>query len=248
MDQKKTSPILADLQGIARAKKPIDPVLLIDLPHFTTIFPDPRIRALLVCLSGDDGIAYFERKQFRPGARLIARGQMDQMIYWVLEGHVHVVTAIKDKEKVIHESQRGECFGALGVLRGTARTADVVAGENGVTVLELDWSITERNQELGKQLYHLIALTLADNLDRSYLKQIKIIANSLKVLHEKTSYLIDKNRKLEKLLATHQIDFGAEDEGEHTQLLGQAIANIRESLVLLENQEEKRHLDSLGTD
>lgn len=137
---------------------------------------------------------------------------------------------------------------ALWGSPGTPRNADVVAGENGVTVLELDWSITERNQELGKHLYHLIALNLADNLDKSYDKQIKIIANSLKVLHDKTSRLIDKNRKLEKLLTANRVDFAREDEAEeHTQLLGQAIANIRESLSLLEDQEEIRHLDSIGT-
>ena len=114
-----------------------------------------------------------------------------------------------------------------------------------MTVLELDWSLTDRNQELGKNLYHLIALNLADNLDKSYDKQLKIIGNSLNVLHERTFKLLEINRKLELLLKQHGIAYEIDETG-HSQALEQAIVNIRESLALLERQEERRNLDQLG--
>ncbi len=244
MDSAKHDAIVAALLTFARAENPVKAELLEIIPHFATVFPDKRIRALLPRLAGNDGIAYLELKRFKPGAKLIGKGQIDQMIYWVLEGQANIVTDINGQPKVIHNSTRGECFGALGVLRGAIRNADVVAGEKGVTVLELDWSLTDRNQELGKNLYHLIALNLADNLDKSYDKQLKIIGNSLNVLHERTFKLLEKSRKLELLLKQHHIDFENEDT-DHSQALEQAIVTIRESLALLERQEQRRNLDKL---
>ncbi|MDH3394131.1 MAG: cyclic nucleotide-binding domain-containing protein [Desulfobulbaceae bacterium] len=247
MESTKTNAFIDALRSFAKAKSPIDPTLLEIIPYFSMVFPDKGMHALLASLCGEDGIAYLEKKRFKPNERLIGKGQIDQMIYWVLEGQVNVVTTINNQPKVIHKSTRGECFGALGVLRGTIRNADVVAGDKGVTVLELDWSLTDRNQELGKNLYHLIALNLADNLDNSYDKQLKIISNSLNVLHEKTYMLIKKNRKIEKLLEQNNISFENDSATDHAQALEQAIVNIRESLSLLENQEEKRNLDQLNT-
>lgn len=247
MNSQKHDAIIEALQHFAKAKKPIDPALLNIIPYFSTVFPDKRMAELLTRLSGKDGTAYLEKKHFKAGTKLIGKGQLDQMIYWVLNGQVDIVTTINNQAKIIHKSTRGECFGALGVLRGAIRNADVVAGEKGVTVLEMDWSLTDRNQELGKNLYHLIALNLADNLDKSYEKQLKIIDNSLKVLHEKTFLLLEKNRKMEKLLTQNKINYDNDSETGHAQALEEAIVNIRESLSILESQEERRNLDQLGT-
>ena len=247
MESQKHDGIIAELQPFAKAKNPVAPELLGIIPYFSTVFPDKKIHTLLVRLSGDDGIAYLEKKHFKAGEKLIGKGQIDQMIYWVLDGQVDIVATISNQPKIIHQSKRGECFGALGVLRGAIRNADVIAGEKGVTVLELDWSLTDRNQELGKNLHHLLALNLADNLESSYEKQLKIIDNSLKILHEKTFQILKKNRTLEKLLSDNKIKFESESSTDNAQALEEAIVNIRESLDLLESQEEQRNLDKLGT-
>jgi len=231
------------LRPHARARAPIEPQLLKRIPHFKDIFPDEALWSLLVQLSGDDGVAYIERKRFAPGQKIITQGKFDQMIYWVLSGEVNIVARIKEQPKVVHKSQVGECIGALAVLRGTVRSADVVAGSEGTWVLELDWAITEKNPELGKAFYHLIALNLADTLDLAYETHLTIIANSVQLLREKTGQLMEQNRKLESLLSKHKIKMDAELRMDPGQSLSQAIANIKESLTLLEQEEESSNID-----
>lgn len=246
MEECGISSYMKDLTQYANARRPIDPKLLQNIPHFSDIFHNDNLWPILTRLSGDDGIAFIEHKQFQPGKRLIAKGQFDQMIYWVLAGRAHILGIINDQTKIVHKSRVGECIGALAVLRGTKRSADVVAGEEGVTVLELDWAMAEKNPQLGQELYHLIALNLADTLDNAYDTHLRIIANSLNFLREKTIQLIERNKKLERLLTANNIDIGSELQADHDQALTHAIANIKESLALLEHQEDKYNLDRFG--
>nr|MBF0223218.1 cyclic nucleotide-binding domain-containing protein [Desulfobulbaceae bacterium] len=238
--------LIKELAPFAKAKAPVDPNLLKIIPYFETIFPDQKLWPYLVRLSGDDGRAYIEYKRYKSGQKLIAKGKFDQMIYWVVEGSAQVVAKIKVQSKVIHEAQKGECLGELGVLKGIIRTADVVAGKNGVDVLEFDWAITEKSPNLGKYLFHLIALHLADKLENAYSKQLKIIANSILVLHEKTSQLIERNRALEQSMMEHSIMIGKEFHVDQEQALSHAIASIKESLSFLKLQESQDNLDKLG--
>lgn len=239
--------LIEKLSEHAKASHPINPRLLTKIPYFTRIFPYEELWSVLVKLSGDDGIAHFEKKRYEPGEKLISKGCFDQMIYWVLTGNAHVVTTIRNQPKVIHKSNPGECIGALGVLRGAVRNADVVSGENGVEVLELDWAITEKNPILSMNLYHLIALNLADELDGAYNMQLNIIANSIHILQDKTSQLIEKNRRLRRMLEEKGVDIEEELETDQAQALGIAIANIKESLSLLEMQVDLHNLNLLGT-
>jgi CRP-like cAMP-binding protein len=197
----------------------------------------------LVRLSGDDGVAYIEKKQFQPGHKMITQGRFDQMIYWLLTGEAQVVARIKGRPKIVHKALAGECIGAMAVIRGPVRSADVVTGSSGARVLELDWAITETTPELGKAFYHLIALNLADTLDTAYATHLTLIANAVQLLREKTGQLIDQNRKLERLLAKHQILIGDDLQSDPGLTLSQAIANLKESLSLLEQEEESTNLD-----
>jgi len=246
MTSSSTENLIKELAPFAKARIPIDSKLLEIIPYFSTIFPDKNLWSFIVRLSGDDGSAYIEYKRYEPGQKLIAKGKFDQMIYWVVEGSAQVVARIKEQAKVIHEAVRGECIGELGVLKGIIRTADVVAGRRGVDVLEFDWAITEKSPNLGKYLFHLIALHLADKLENAYGKQLKIIANSIQVLHEKTSQLIERNRELEQFMMEHSIMLEKEMQVDHEQALSHAIASIKESLSFLELQENKDNLDKLG--
>jgi len=85
----------------------------------------------------ENEIAYIEYKEYPEGEKLIAEGQSDQMIYWILAGHAHIVNTIKNQPQIIHEAREGECIGEQTVLRGAIRTADVVAGEGGAVYYAL---------------------------------------------------------------------------------------------------------------
>ncbi len=238
--------LLKELSCFAKAKAPIDVNLFKTIPYVSSVFPDEGLLKIIVRLSGSDGIAHIEHKRFEPGQKLISKGQFDQMIYWVLKGKVQIINVIKGQPKVIHEAVKGECVGELGVLRGAIRTADVIVPKGGADVLELDWAITDKNAALGKSFFHLIALHLADKLDNAYGKQIKIIANSIKILHDKTSQLIERNRQLEKALMEHSILFNDDQQVDHEEALSHAIASIKESLSFLEIQENKTNLERIG--
>ncbi len=246
MDDVESISLVERLSEHAKATNPIDLELLTKIPHFTNIFPDKELWALIVRLSGDDGIAHFEQKVFQPGAKLIGKGKFDQMVYWILSGHANIVTTIKNQPKIIHKSNPGECIGALGVLRGAVRMADVIAGEEGVSVIELDWAITDKNSDLGKDFYHLVALNLADELDLAYNMQLQIISNSIQILQNKTATLIKDNRYMETLLRENDIPVTAELQADQSQALNIAITNIRESLSLLEFQADRQDLNTFG--
>jgi hypothetical protein len=121
-----------------------------------------------------------------------------------------------------------------------------VAGKHGVETIEFDWAITNQNPGLGKYLFHLIALHLADKLGNAYGTQLKIIANSIQVIHEKTSQLIERNRQLEQLITKHSIMIDKEMQINQGQALSLAIASIKESLAFLKLEENRDNLDKLG--
>ncbi|MFZ5775401.1 MAG: cyclic nucleotide-binding domain-containing protein [Thermodesulfobacteriota bacterium] len=244
--KQQTEKLIKELAPLCRATNPVDPDCFRQVPHFDAIFPAKELWPVLVRLSGDDGIAYIERKQVKPGEKLISRGKFDQMIYWILGGSLNIVAEIKGHAKVVHRARQGECVGELGVLRGAIRNADVVGGEQGAEVLELDWAITDKNAELGKDFYQLIALHLADKLDNAYSKELEILVNSITILQQKTSQLIDKNRQLQKIVQKHHLAADLQEDMDQTLMLGEAIANIRESLSLLQQREDRKALDRFG--
>jgi len=240
------SDILEKLLPFARAKNPLDPEFLEKIPYFSSIFLDKSLWPILVKMAGDDGIALIELKKYPPGKYIISKGRFDQMIYWVVDGEAHILGQIKDQEKVIHKAFKGECIGELGVIKGTPRNADVVAGDQGAIVVEIDWAITEKDPELGKYFYHLLTQHLADKLDKSYSKQLKIIANAIDIINEKTLHVIERNRTLTSLLEKNNISFDLQADIDQEEALTHAIANIRESLNLLKLQESQNNLEKLG--
>lgn len=238
--------LLKELTPLARAGNPIDHRLLKQIPYFESIFKDKNLWPILTRMSGEGGIAHIELKEFRPGETIISKGTFDQMIYWIIKGSANVIALIKDHAKIIHKSEKGECIGELGVLRGAPRNTDVIAGRKGATVIEVDWAIAEKSHELGEHFFNLLTLHLADKLDKSYSKHIKTINNALNMVHEKTASLIEKNRNLAAILKENGINDVQSDIPEE-QALSHAIANIRECLELLMFQENNNNLEELAT-
>jgi CRP-like cAMP-binding protein len=235
-----------NLTPLARAQNSIDPNLLQQIPYFESVFKDRSLWPILTRLSGKDGIAHIKLRVFKPGERIIAEGKFDQMIYWIIKGSANVISLIKGHAKIIHKSERGECLGELGVLRGAPRKNDVIAGHSGATAIEVDWAITGKSPELGKSFFTLLTLHMADKLDKSYSKHIKIINNAMNMIHEKTTTLVEKNRSLAAILAEHGIDAVQTDISDE-EALSHAISNIKESLDLLQHQENYNNLKELGT-
>ena len=162
-----SSTLIDRLRPLAHATKPIDHELLEQIPSFAEIFQDKELWPVLTRLSGSGGIAHIELKTYKPGETIIEKGQFDQMIYWIIGGTANVLVKIRNQPKIVHKSEAGECVGELGVLRGSPRTSNVVAGEQGATAIEIDWAIAEKDPELGKFFSNLLTINLADKLDKS---------------------------------------------------------------------------------
>jgi len=244
--------LIKELKRYAKAKNPIDANLLGKIPYFTDIFPDKKLWPVLVRLSKKDvitfenEIAYIEYKKYLEGDKLIIEGQSDQVICWILSGYANIVNTIKNKPKIIYKAEKGECVGEQTVLRGALRTADVVAGEKGVSVLRIDWSIIERSSELAKAFYHLFALNLTDKLNKVYKNQLKIITTSIKALLNEITDPIEKYRRLENLLKKDSIDFDSKTQINQNNYLAHVTANIKKSLALLEMYNDRDRQDILG--
>ncbi len=241
-------PTLHDrLLPLAKATTPINPELLGNIPYFDSVFHDKELWPILTKLSGSGGIAHIELKEYGSGDKIISKGQFDQMIYWIVKGSANVLATIKNQSKIVHKSEVGECIGELGVLRGSPRTTDVVAGKLGVTLIEIDWAIAEKDPELGKFFFNLLTINLADKLDDAYSKHAKIIANAIDMINEKTSSLINRNKKLLAIIKKHDINIDLQDDCQQEQALSHAIENIKESLDLLKHQESHNNLKKMGT-
>lgn len=73
------------------------------------------------------------------GTVIVKEGELDSCFYILLSGLV----AVQKNDKRIDRLQAGSCFGEMGYLAKTRRTADIVAISN-VTLLKINASILER--------------------------------------------------------------------------------------------------------
>ncbi|MBF0275503.1 MAG: cyclic nucleotide-binding domain-containing protein [Nitrospinae bacterium] len=183
------------------AKNPIDHKILMGLPAFDEVFKEVELE-LLVKIAGQSGIALIEYKKFKEGQKLIEKGNYDQMLYWVVKGKAEVLKYIEkqDKPKVVYSFKEGECLGE-SVISGEERKSDIVAGKEGVEVVEIDFSIIDVCYELGTRLYQLIALTLCLKLNNSYVQEMNLInkaSQKLKEMHHKLQALNKENQALKE--------------------------------------------------
>ncbi len=67
-------------------------------------------------------------RSFSRKTRILSEGDTSSSVYFILEGHVSVFLEDEGgKEIVLNKHGPGEFFGELGMIRGTPRTASVVA-------------------------------------------------------------------------------------------------------------------------
>ncbi len=73
-------------------------------------------------------------KEYQKDEVIIYRKEMGDAVYFVINGSCHVILPGKKESTLMP----GEYFGEMGLLGATHRTANVTAGQDGVTVLRLD--------------------------------------------------------------------------------------------------------------
>jgi len=78
-------------------------------------------------------IRTFEKDSF-----ICIEGSEGHTAFLVLKGHVNVVLGtFKEKSRVLASIQEGSIFGEMSMLENAPRSATIVAGDKGVTVLEI---------------------------------------------------------------------------------------------------------------
>ena len=112
-------------------------------------------------------------KNYPPGTAIIKQGDVDDSFYVLLSG---VVSIEKDRQ-LIGNLQEGDCFGEMGYLSKTERTATVVS-KTEVSLIKVNSSTLNRAEE-GTQLRFLKAFvsTVINRLEQttSVLSQLKQI-------------------------------------------------------------------------
>lgn len=74
----------------------------------------------------DTVIARFGRR-FKDKQVLIREGDVQQKIFWVLEGEVYITKKMGDKYKVLATLGKGELFGEMSFFDKSVRSATVIA-------------------------------------------------------------------------------------------------------------------------
>ena len=90
------------------AENPIDHQLLGKIPFFEEVFSDDReLWEMITKLSGNEGIAHLEDKRFKPGDKIVEAGNLDQMVFWVIEGKAEVGVPEGDKKGLLRILKKG---------------------------------------------------------------------------------------------------------------------------------------------
>jgi CRP/FNR family transcriptional regulator, cyclic AMP receptor protein len=74
-------------------------------------------------------VAQFGRK-YTPKQVMIREGDIQQMIFWIMEGEVYVARKIGDKYKILATLGKGEIIGEMSFFDRSVRSATVVAKTN----------------------------------------------------------------------------------------------------------------------
>ena len=83
----------------------------------------------------DEGVKAKFGRQFQDKQILIREGEIQQKIFWVLEGEVYITRKMGDKYKVLATLGKGELIGEMSFFDKSVRSATVIA-KGAVTALE----------------------------------------------------------------------------------------------------------------
>lgn len=101
--------------------------------------------------------------RYEPSQVIVREGDIDTTFFIILSGSVRVVK----NSRRITTLPSGACFGEMGALTATARTAHVIAREPCI-VLKLDLKVLERESpDLKVKFYQVFIETLIDRLEKT---------------------------------------------------------------------------------
>ena len=83
----------------------------------------------------DEGVKAKFGRQFKDKQILIREGEIQQKIFWILEGEVYITRKMGDKYKVLATLGKGELIGEMSFFDKSVRSATVIA-KGAVTALE----------------------------------------------------------------------------------------------------------------
>jgi CRP-like cAMP-binding protein len=83
----------------------------------------------------DEGVKAKFGRQFRDKQILIREGEIQQKIFWILEGEVYITRKMGDKYKVLAILGKGELIGEMSFFDKSVRSATVIA-KGAVSALE----------------------------------------------------------------------------------------------------------------
>jgi hypothetical protein len=157
------------IEGRAPVKSPVNPDVFKFIPFFEEVFAK-NLWPYLAKLAGNSGIPHIEVKIIPPKQPIIKEGEFDMMVYWLLKGAAVVKGDVGGKNTIVKRYDRvGHCFGEMAIIGEEARTASVTAcTDNGATIMEVDWSITEIDKELERNFNRLLLKTVNSKLMDSY--------------------------------------------------------------------------------
>jgi predicted RND superfamily exporter protein len=111
-----------------------------------------------------------EAKKFRGGEMIVHTGDPGEEMYVILDGKAEVFAGQGSSRRKLIELKRGDVFGEMGFVRGSERTADVVAATD-VEVLAVDQTFLERVQwrypRIASKVFLNLTRILSNSLERT---------------------------------------------------------------------------------
>lgn len=199
-------------RGPGLKEEPIDnPQELFDFPGFDGIVSLEEWEKLVRLRGVDDKTPYLRILTVPPSFTFIKKGEYDMHIFILLEGIVEAI--IQDKKGIPKTAKKfmpGNCFGELGVIKQTARTADVRSSDFGyVRLLKIDWTITERQEcaEVVMPLLKLIIKKTVDNTRSGHDAIGRVIGKATTIMHDHDAeirLLREENLKLKMTVSQQE--------------------------------------------
>lgn len=167
MDDKKLGDVLNKITKKQTAKFPVAVSVLRQVPFFTEVFSDnEEILKKVSRLADSENKAYIRYKTFKSKEIIVHQGDVENTVYWLLKGEAH----IRSGDRTLAQIKPVTCFGELTVAESIGRTATVEALEGKeAEVIEIDWSISQRDPELGDRFLELLLKSTTDKLKSNFL-------------------------------------------------------------------------------
>ncbi|MBC8285939.1 MAG: cyclic nucleotide-binding domain-containing protein [Nitrospinae bacterium] len=170
MNDKTLMETLKKLNKKNTAKFPVAASVLRLVPFFTEVFSeDEEVLKKLSQLADSNKNAYIRYKTFKPDEIIVLQGDVENTVFWLLKGEAR----IRSGDKTLARIKPITCFGELTVAASMGRTATVEADKN-AEVVEIDWSITQRDTELRDRFLELLLKSTTDKLKTDYVVSVKM--------------------------------------------------------------------------